>query len=294
MNCRKIIFKAFEYIWYTAGILFICFVIYLFLQVFVYGSFTIPSESMIPGILPGDKVIVEKVSAGARIFDFRKAARGEKFDVKRTPHWDNFKRGDVLVFNFVHRDTWDSIMMNWPVYYIKRCLAIPGDTVSIKQFRYVVNGEELKNMYGTSSMNFYYPIDSTARIEYPNVYLAGKTDTINQWTIREFGPLLIPGEGMKIELAPSLYFPYRQLIERETGLKLEMKNGEFFLNSAPISSYVFKDNYYFMAGDNINDSQDSRYWGLLPEEFIVGRAKFIWWSEKDGNIKWDRILKKVK
>ncbi len=63
------------------------------------------------------------------------------------------------------------------------------------------------------------------------------------------------------------------------------------LGGKPVSSYRFKENYYFMAGDNSGDSQDSRYWGFVPEPFIVGRALLVWWSERDEVVNKERVMK---
>lgn len=274
----------------------VCFflaVLYVVLQVFVYGSFTIPTESMTPAIIPGDKVIVEKVSTGARLFDFRKTHRGEKTKIIRTPHWNNFKRGDILVFNFVHRDSWDTISMNWSRYYIKRCLAIPGDTLEIRNFIYYVNGVLVAPTVSPKLMESMFPTDSTARSMNMRGYMTDRSDSIDRWNIRDLGPWLVPGKGMKLKIDTLSYRRYRQIIEWETLKQLCVKEDRIVLGGDPIDEYEFQQNYYFMAGDNYLNSQDSRYWGLLPEDFIVGRARFIWWSEKNGRIRWNRIMKSL-
>lgn len=91
------------------------------------------------------------------------------------------------------------------------------------------------------------------------------------------------------------YILYRQLIAWEQKKKIVLKDGQVLLGDSIIDRYSFKKNYYFVSGDNMANSQDSRYWGMLPEEYIVGKATRIW-NSKDkytDQIRWGRILKKI-
>lgn len=268
--------------------------IYILLRIFVFSTFTIPSNSMYPTLLPGDRVLVEKLSTGARIFDIFKAADGERVDISRTPHWhDGFGRGDVLVFNFPYSGRWDSIAMNYRRYYVKRCVGRPGDTVSIADFKYVVNGREEADSSGWSRrLIAFYPEDSIARAE-EHGYTALDLDSVDNWTIRDFGPLIVPAKGMSLNIDKSNCLRYKQIIEWETGSDISMADDIVLLDGNPIGDYEFNENYYFVAGDFRLNSQDSRYWGLLPEQFIVGRAVLIYWSENDDRIKFHRILSKI-
>ena len=92
------------------------------------------------------------------------------------------------------------------------------------------------------------------------------------WNIKEFGPLHIPAKGDSIRMNRTNFVLYKKLIEWEQQGTLEYKDSTSFLNGKPIDGYRFLKNYYFMAGDNGMNSQDSRYWGMLPEEYIVGKA----------------------
>lgn len=276
------------YIWFFSLIF-----IYLLFRIFIYSTFTIPSGSMQPTIQPGDRIIVEKMSTGARLFDFRKTNRGERTKILRTPHWRKFNRGDVLVFNFKYRNKWDTISMNWPLYYLKRCVAIPGDTIEIRDFNYIVNGDTLERNITPEMLMDYFPPDSVAKAKKMRGYMVNLGDTTVQWTIRNLGPLWVPAKGSVLPIDTATIFRYKQLIEWETEQPIEVNNGKVYLGKLLIDEYEFKENYYFMAGDNSISSRDSRYWGLIPEEFIVGRARFIWWSEKNGKIRWNRILKSI-
>ena len=88
---------------------------------------------------------------------------------------------------------------------------------------------------------------------------------------------------------------YKHLIEWEQKEKLALKDDSVLLGDSLIHTYCFKENYYFMAGDRVTSSRDSRYWGLLPESYIVGVATLIWKSEnmETGKIRWSRVLKAI-
>lgn len=269
--------------------------LFIILQIFAISSFTVPSDSMSPAILPGDRILVPKVATGARIFNIVKAAGGETVKIWRIPGWDTFKRDDILVFNFPHNDSWNKISLNWQRYYVKRSIGIPGDTVEIRNFQYYINSKQLERNYATAfPFSYIYPADSTARAENLRGYMVDISDTVDHWTICDFGPLIVPQEGMTIKINPQNIHRYQQIIEWETGDSITFADDLLQIDDSVIEEYTFKGNYYFMAGDNNINSMDSRYWGLVPEKFIVGKAKYIWWSENKSGIQWDRILKCIK
>lgn len=88
---------------------------------------------------------------------------------------------------------------------------------------------------------------------------------------------------------------YKNVIEWEQGGKVRSEDNKIYLNDRIITGYRFRKNYYFVAGDKAENSKDSRYWGLLPEEYIVGKAWRIWKSvdEMQGKTRWNRVWKKV-
>ncbi|WP_242364727.1 signal peptidase I, partial [Bacteroides uniformis] len=109
----------------------LCFVAFggLLAQLLLAISFKIPSDSMEPSLLAGDYILVDKCSKGARLFDVFAALERKEVKIHRMPGWREFKRNDVLVFNFPYPGSWDSIAFDVMSYYVKRCIAVPGDTL---------------------------------------------------------------------------------------------------------------------------------------------------------------------
>ncbi|HWI91108.1 MAG TPA: signal peptidase I [Flavisolibacter sp.] len=118
-------------------------------------------------------------------------------------------------------------------------------------------------------------------------------DSIHKWTRNNFGPIWIPKKGATLTLTPENYSVYERAIRVYEHNQFEMRNGKFLLNGKEVSSYTFKMNYYWMMGDNRLESQDSRYWGFVPEDRIVGRASIIWFSW-EGGPRWNRLFRSVK
>lgn len=266
--------------------------LWILAQVFVFASFRIPSDSMSPELRDGDFVLVWKPIMGARLFNLTKSLNLEQTEIYRLPGFRKIKRNDVVVFNFPHPNNWNRIEMHIMKYYIKRCIGLPGDTLSIRNGMFHVNGFDgvLGNIISQKQVSL------STRKDYPKVgYRSFPFDSLLNWNIKDFGPLYIPKSGDKQKMNRTTYVLYRKMIEWEQKGKLELRGERIFLNDSLISDYQFRKNYYFVSGDNGKNSQDSRYWGLLPEEYIVGVASRIWKSENSytGDICWDRVWKKI-
>jgi len=120
-------------------------------------------------------------------------------------------------------------------------------------------------------------------------------DTANyKWNRDNFGPLTIPKEGATVQLTPQNISIYRRIIRNYEGNTLEEQNGKFIINGKEATSYTFKMDYYWMMGDNRHNSLDSRYWGFVPIDHVVGKAWFVWLSYGEGgmlkDMRWKRLF----
>jgi signal peptidase I len=116
-----------------------------------------------------------------------------------------------------------------------------------------------------------------------------------KFTPDNYGPIYIPKKGATIQLKPESIALYRRVISKYEGNKFSERNGEYFINGKKATTYTFKQNYYWMMGDNRHNSEDSRFWGYVPEDHIVGKPVLIWFSLKEGKlskgINWSRIFR---
>lgn len=115
-----------------------------------------------------------------------------------------------------------------------------------------------------------------------------------QWKNKKHS-IYLPQKGDVIMIDSINYKQYHKCIEYETGQNLKLEGGSVYLNDSIVNEYRFLHDYYFMQGDHTSDSYDSRFWGLLPDDFILGVGQFIWFSKdvKTDKIRWERIFKKL-
>ena len=117
-------------------------------------------------------------------------------------------------------------------------------------------------------------------------------DTMHRWNEDNFGPIWIPKKGVTFTLTPENYSVYERAIRVYEHNKLEMRDGKIFINDQPTNQYTFKMDYYWLMGDNRHSSQDSRFWGFVPEDHVVGEAWLIWMSYGSG-IRWNRLFRTI-
>ena len=264
--------------------------LFIGIQVFCFTSFTIPSRSMQPALVAGDRILVNKMIPGARLFNLFSSLRGEHTAIYRMPGIGHLHRNDVIVFHFPHPHTWDKLEMNLLKYYVKRCIGLPGDSVRIHDGRYGIHG--VSEPLGNSNAQCRLAGRDKASFP-PEIFEAFPADSLLDWTILNFGPLYLPRSGDSIALNRTNYLLYKQAIEWEQQKPLRREGSVCYLDGVPLAGYRFGRNYYFVAGDEVENSQDSRYWGMLPEEYIVGKAWIIWksvdpYTEK---FRWERFMK---
>ena len=272
--------------------IFVLTLFYAVTRIFVADQFVIPTWSMSPTLVAGDRVVVNKLIMGARLYtDFNFKQNRQNLKSIRLKGVRRLKHNDIVVFNYPQ--VGDRIGFKINYIYCKRCVALPGDTLSI------VNGIYKNNNYrdtlGLHTLQLRLAtVDETqysvrARSVYPFDIRVG-------WTFKSMGPLYIPRKGDITILSPKEGSVYKALLEYETGKKVIVNwdNGTVLLDGKPTYRYEWVNNYYFMAGDNVFNSLDSRYWGLVPEAYIVGIVQMVSYS-KDKNtdtLKWERFFLK--
>jgi signal peptidase I len=331
------------------------------IRTFVMEAYTIPTPSMEKSLLVGDFLFVSKMHYGARIpmtplsFPFahntmplvggKSYLTWLKLPYWRIPGFQEIKNNDVVVFNWPADD--DSRPVDKKENYIKRCIAIPGDTLLIRNSEVFINGVKNKE-YPGQQLDYFVNTDGTAINEkaldelgidagsptnmpgqffyfltaeqseklrsfgnvksvLPLIQKQGDIPTIGEaifpsdarhypFNIDNYGPIVIPKKGTTVPLSRENIALYHRLISQYEGHKLDVtKTGEIIIDGKQATEYTFGMNYYWMMGDNRHNSQDSRYWGFVPENHIVGKAWFIWMSWNKGGsagskIRWSRLF----
>jgi signal peptidase I len=237
---------------------------------------------MYPALIPGDYILVNKWLMGARVFDIWEAVEDKEVKIHRLPGLRKVKRNDVLVFHYPYPHRNDSISMDMMLYYVKRCIALPGDTVEIRKGCYWINETRKDRRW--------------ARMETePSQEDSLQWNVALGWTVQQLGPLPVPARGQEVAMDALTGKMYGRLIAWEQKKPLTVRDDSVFLGDSLIGNYRFQENYYFMAGDNLDNSKDSRYWGLVPEPYIVGVATRVWKSvsPQGGEVRWNRTMKKI-
>lgn len=339
---------------------------------YVMQPFQIPTSSLEKTLLVGDYLFVSKFHYGARppmttvafpmvhdtipVINKKSYSKWPQLPYFRLPALQKVERNDIVVFNWpvdtVYRffDRTSGMRADKPLdkksNYVKRCVGVPGDNLSIKNGIVMIDGKELilpdraKPQYRYNvTFDGKTPINLEAVLHDLNVtdgagFINAKRDTLvvaaltmdsaqrlrnvpgitsvsrvifkhadpsifpqnnAGWNADNMGPVYIPEQGKTVALnAQTLPF-YRMIIQDYEHNDLMVAGDEIRINGKIATSYTFKQNYYWMMGDNRHNSEDSRFWGFVPEDHVVGKPVFIWLSRDlvNGGIRWERMFTTV-
>lgn len=265
-----------------AQILVATILVALFLRTFVIAAYRIPSASMENTLRPGDFLLVNKFIYGAQSPRYLPFSKIEIPQV-RLPAIRLPQLGDLFVFELppYARDRYDDAARDT---FVKRCMAAPGDTVSIMNRNVFVNGEKLA------------PLQS-ARIHTRPLFPQGFGDSRifpkgSRFNEDNYGPLAVPKCGDELKLDPENFLRVKDIVEYEGHtIRLDEK-GSVLIDGLHQNSYKVKNNYFFTMGDNRDNSLDSRFWGYVPEDLIVGKVMLIYWSWDEDRVEggfWSRL-----
>jgi signal peptidase I len=266
----------------------------IFLKVFFLEAYRIPTGSMENTLLIGDFLLVNKFVYGAT------TPRNIPFTDIRIPYFSlpslrEPHQGDVVVFDFPgYRD---EVQSKEVTNYIKRLVGEPGDTILIRKRILYVNSRLVPN--APDALIEPFPIHDSTMSE-PKIFPRG-----SKWNEDNYGPIVVPKKGDVISLTPDNFEMWKAFIMREGHNCRISSDGKVFIDESPAAEYKVKKNYYFMMGDHRTNSLDSRFWGFMPRENVVGEALIIYWSwnpdipfsrigELVKTIRWDRIAKIIR
>ncbi len=253
----------------------------LILRAFVVQAFRIPTGSMKDTLLVGDFLLVNKFVYGVRTPD-RIPVIDAQIPFFRLPAFKQPHNGDVVVFKYPLDKSLD---------YIKRCIGVAGQTIEIRDDEVFINGapEGRKVDLGRT-----FDAEDGRHVQLDQI-----TSTFGKkYTIRHYpddgGPyhlpeIKIPHAGMTIAVNQRTLAQYGALITQYENKNAAIRGGALLIDGKPIPEYTFKSNYYFMMGDNRDNSSDSRVWGMLPESNIVGEALLIYFSWDKASDFWNLL-----
>lgn len=332
-----------------------------FIRMFAIEAYTIPTPSMEQSLLVGDYLFVSKLHYGPRIpntplafplvhhtipvINTKSFVEWVKWPYKRLWGWQNVKRNDIVVFNYPVEDFRP---VDKRENYIKRCVAIPGDELELKDGQVYIDGQiginpenyqesrlittkngsslsikGMRNKLNLSSNKsenmrigdgkYYLTLTEENKEKVANFKNVDKvestidrvdtrvfpSDTANYKFARDnFGPITIPGKGVNVELNKENIALYKRIITEYEGHSLKVNGAEILIDGKATNNYTFNMDYYFMMGDNRHNSLDSRYWGFVPEDHIVGKPVLVWfsWDKFKDNlfnkVRWKRLMRR--
>lgn len=334
--------------------------------------YVIPTSSLEKTLLVGDFLFVSKMHYGARtpittiatpmVHDTIPVAKKKSYFARpqlpyfRLPGFEKIENNDIVVFNWPvdtmldmrHTDKHYYKPIDKKTNYVKRCTAIAGDTLEVRNGYVYINGKQ-NELPDRSRLQFSYEVilkegkgfdnsifellksryditDGIYRLNNNRIIIpAASQEAVNMfknhpsvsklikteapkgerdsgifpknpnynWNNDHFGPLYIPEQGKTIDLNLEVLPLYKRVIAEYEGNSLKVNGNQIYINDQAVTSYTFKQNYYWMMGDNRHNSQDSRAWGFVPYDHVVGKPVFIWMSWSNGKPRWERFFTTV-
>ena len=298
----------------------------------------------------GDTVIVGQSDKSYYLEIIREAERLKMLDQYTKAHLKSFDEYKALARQKIHQE---NEIVYRPVdkedNYIKRCVAVSGDTLQVIDGEVYVNGTQLKDHPGVqysyrvytggrrlnskrledmgininkdilyqpdmSYMTAFLTNDMVKELEdnrmvqsvQKQIMQKGRSDiqvfphdTSNHWNLDQYGPIWIPKKGATVDLTLQNLPLYQRIIGHYEGHDLRVKDSVIYIDGKPATKYTFGMNYYWMMGDSRHNSLDSRYWGFVPEDHIIGRPVFVWLSLDENksfpfNIRLRRMFMRIK
>lgn len=240
----------------------------LLLKIFVVDAFKIPTGSMKNTLLEGDFILVNKLA-----YSFSTPHQvpfwGKRLDRMEIASTGKPEFNDVVAFE-IPANFYDPAASDYSIL-IKRIIGLPGDTIELKDQELYIN----RIKYRTPS---FIKINLNDK---PFVKADSKIFPYDsKWNLENYGPIVIPKKGMTVELTPKNILQWQNAINSEQEKKaISVEGTVITLNGTPIRDYTFEKDYYFVLGDNRQNSIDSRYFGYVPEDWIIGKAMMIYWSQ---------------
>lgn len=253
----------------------------LLLNSFVLASFEVPTGSMEDTVMTGDFLFVNKFIYGGTT-PYSIPLTSIRIPHIRIPGFRSVEHGDVIVFDWPgDRDLKGKPPQTW---YLKRCIGLPGDTLVISNRIVYVNGQAFQN---PPNLKYLRADPLPAGIPRGGMFPRGMMSNEDN-----YGPIIVPKKGMKIRIDSENFYAWDVFIYRE-GHKAELSRGVVTIDGRETNEYVVERDYAFGMGDNRDDSLDSRFWGFIPMEDIIGTPMIVYWSW-DPNIPIYQLVDKIK
>lgn len=240
---------------------------FLVLNSFVLASFEVPTGSMENEIMTGDFLLVNKFIFGGttpRTIPFTNV----RIPAFKFPAPFTVDRGDVIVFIFPGNR--DEVQPAEFAYYLKRCIALGGDTLQVINRVVYVNGRPSPI---PRNVKFNSSLVKPAGFSDPRIFPKGA-----QFNEDNYGPIVIPKKGDHIALTPGTLDQWEIFIRREGHQAVLANNNKIYIDGKEQKEYIVERDYLFGMGDNRDNSLDSRFWGFIPKEAVVGTPVIVYWS----------------